>query len=227
MICSFTMRLFVIAAILGATGVLAVVACSSSSAVAPADDGGEDAAAPSDASDGGPGLPFPLSQVCPPSSETEECPRCVRNRCCETGDRRGTAAGKALRDCIYPELPDGAPLPCDDACQTACFEQAPNEIVPFFDHLGCAFHYCQAECDDSDAAVHPCLVCAEAKCLEDSQASARSREALLLGTCDGECPKYDTACLKVCSDRYPKGVALREKLLACKLARCTDECQED
>ena len=215
----FTMRLAVFAAMLGSASVLAAVACSSSrSEPGPTADAGPDGSVDAaDAADGAAALPFPLDQVCTPSTETDVCGKCARDHCCITRTRiLGTDAGNALVDCFK------APS-CNTACETACFDSAPAETAPFLEHLGCLTHYCPVECGDAPAGG--CSVCMERQCARESLSCSLSRDCFLLSSCVAACGKVE-ACVNDCNAKYPKGTAASSALAVCATNLCERECSQ-
>jgi hypothetical protein len=230
MVRSFSVRrahiAIVLAALWGTFFLLAIAACSSDgSELGTVTDASRDSAR-EDATDSAAPLPYPLNQVCPPDREDGGvCATCVHEHCCASRARLlGTDAGYELGGCVESDASTGTPVACDLACLTACFDQAPGEVQPFFEHFACRRHHCASACDDPPGApVTPCHACQQSKCLEDRLACNLSRDCFLVGTCIDECGN-GASCVAACADRYPAGSRLQNLLFVCSVNLCANEC---
>lgn len=203
---------------LGGACILAVAACASSrtgNGPAEEDAGLADAADAADAAEAAAPLPYPLDQVCAPATDPslDTCSRCARESCCDTRARIITDAGNALIDCLQV-------IPCESACQAACFDKAPSETRPFLEHFSCLSHRCESCGIKRDA----CAACMEERCLRETIACDLSRDCFVISSCITACKGAD-ACITECSKRYPGAGPLNGAVLVCASNLCARECQ--
>jgi len=218
MVRSFSMRLVTIAAAIAVGPVLAAgFACSSpGSEPSPQAEGGVDAADAPDAADAASALPYPLDQVCSPTSPADAsvCRRCQDQRCCDSRARLfATDAGAALASCIGQSG-------CNTDCFSGCFADAPGENAHYLEHYACVLNRCPTECGDQPDS---CVLCIESQCPQDSLACNLSRDCFLFETCAAECLQ-DASCFSTCAARYPAGEKLRTRVLLCATNRCAQQC---
>jgi len=224
MVRSFSMRLVYIAAAIAVGPVLAAgFACSShGSEPSPQAEGGADAADAPDAADAGDAasaLPYPLDQVCSPTSPADAsvCRQCQYQRCCDSRARLfATDAGTALVSCI-------AQSGCNSDCISGCLADAPGENAHYLENYACVVNRCPTECSDQPDRPDTCVLCTESQCPQDSLACSLSRDCFLFQTCEAECLK-DASCFSTCAARYPAGEKLRSRGLLCAMNRCAQEC---
>jgi len=216
------MRFVALLAVLVASGLAWGVACGSSGPDAtPGDagadatvgrpDGGTDAAA-----DAAPPRPYPLTQTCPPSDHPDECPRCNRDRCCESREAiLATDAGNELVDCMI----EAGTCASTEPCYTGCFAQQPGQVDLYLAQFACLAHNCP-----SCATADPCAACMRERCEPEGTACDLSRECFLLQSCGAACPSGSQPCIEACLTKYEPARALQSALVVCAMNRCSDVC---
>lgn len=156
-----------------------------------------------------------LEQECPnPPTESEECPRCEEERCCDTR--------QACRD-----VPECVPfLHCLQACpvgaeEIACTQQCAIDLEPgiaaFAEKFACIIGNCNAECGDA------CSGCIAANCPNTHMACQADLSCYLLDKCFASCDG-DATCASACLDTYPEGNELFTASSICLLESCGVEC---
>jgi hypothetical protein len=157
-----------------------------------------------------------LCQVCAPSVEAEECPRCEDENCCDTyaackSDPLCDAYAQCMRSCTLPSFRE-------------CMEQCDRDVSPagfakFSTRLGCVFALCMVEC----GAGEPCSLCVADHCREEKFACDAHEPCARLEHCVGTC-EGSALCIDDCNNAFPEGRELAAPLDECGLRNCLDPC---
>ncbi len=154
-----------------------------------------------------------LCEQCDPSTLSDACERCDAENCC-------TATAN-----IFPPGPGGALGTCwancpDYACEQACYDMYPEQLVYLGSWIACFEVHCRAPALCSPLA--DCGTCRATECADELAACYTNPACYQAIACVGNCPGM--TCSSACLAEFSDGTVAFEALGACLAMRCLEVC---
>jgi len=168
------------------------------------------------------GATVPAAEVCPVSTETDECFKCTDEKCCVeyAGCHGDPRCGQYFQTCIPSCEAKGKTYA---ACVVECDATNHGGHVVFAPYNACSETHCLAPCAKGKAA-DLCLQCSVASCIDTMTACYADADCDTFTKCASGC-KGGSSCVTACrANKSTSALMKGDALFGCWATYCIDTC---